>query len=679
MSVAPTMRFIPTAMLRAVLLVAVIVLAAVSVPPQPAMAQRPVQLVVVFDGSGSMWGRLAGSSRSKLAAMREELGATLRDELPDVAIGLTTFGARSGNSCASAQAPLLPLPGQLDAFERALKRFNPQGRGPVVLGLRTAVQSVSAIPGPVRVLLIHDSLDNCNQNVCTFARELAAEQPRVSVDVISLGLKPTLRRVMSCLTRATRGRLINAETMDEAIAGVGDVIAALRDAAPITAPAPKAASAQPATPAAKGEAKPAPQTPGLTLLARLTGSDEAITDGITWRVASQSQLNQPIDRTIREAVAEIALPPARYKVTLETARVQISKEIEVGEGAPQQAVFEFDGGLVAVKTAPVKAPVIGVRQMRDDALVTVVHRPAEGGGRASAIWSGPARAARALLLERGRYRITVGNGLSRVVRTVEVVPGKRLEIPFGTGAARLAVQATDLTAAEAGDAEIIVAREVAGQPPKREVVARSAAAAATFELPAGPYHVTLRTPTASRSALVILAAGETLRHTLRLTQMALSVTSHVGVGDKLRAGDIRYRLWRANDLARPIAVSSKAEPVFRLPPGRYRIESRIDRQNAVLTREFDVGPGTTGSLKLRHRVGTVRFAPPSELGQQRQMPYWEVLDGEGRLVWRAFDLAPSAVLTAGSYRVNLAVKNQRFAADFSVETGQTQTVTVSRK
>lgn len=661
--------------------ISVVFLAALALMALPVAAQRPVQLVVVFDGSGSMWGRMAGSSRSKLAAMREELATALRDDLPDVAIGLTTFGARSGNSCASASAPLLPLPGQLDAFEGALKRFNPQGRGPVVLGLRTAVESVRAIEGPVRLLLIHDSLDNCNQNVCTFARELAAEQPRISVDVISLGLKPTLRRVMSCLTRATRGRLINAQTMDAAITGVGDVVAALRAAAPSAAPKPpsppKVASAQPVEPEAG--AKPVTRTPGLILRARLAGNDQAITDGITWRIASLAPLKSPIDRTIREAIADIALPPARYKVTLATARVEISKEIEVADGDPQQAVFEFDGGLVAVKSAPLKGAVAGGRQARDEALVTVVYSPEDGRGRPSAIWSGPASAARALLLERGRYRIIVGNGLNQVARTVDVMPGQRFDVAFGTAAARLVVATNDLSADEARSAEIIVAREVAGKPPKREVVARTAATEATFELPAGPYHVTLRTPTSSRSVLVILAAGETLRRNLTLTQMALSVTSHVGVGEKLRTGEFRYRVWRASDLARPIAVSHEAEPVFRLPPGRYRIESRIDRQNAVLTREFDVGPGAVGSLKLRHRAGTVRFALPPELGAQRKMPYWEVLDGDGRLVWRAFDVAPSAVLAAGAYTVNLAVKNQRYTASFSVETGQTQTVAVRRK
>ena len=61
------------------------------------------------------------------------------------------------------------------------------------------------------------------------------------------------------------------------------------------------------------------------------------------------------------------------------------------------------------------------------------------------------------------------------------------------------------------------------------------------------------------------------------------------------------------------------------------------------------------------------------------MPYWEVLDGDGRLVWRAFDGAPTAVLAAGSYQVNLALKNNRYEARFSVATGQTQTVTVHKK
>ena len=76
MEAARMMRIIPTSMM---LIAAALVATALGGWSRPAGAQTPApQLVIVFDGSGSMWGRLAGSPRSKLAAMREELSASLR-------------------------------------------------------------------------------------------------------------------------------------------------------------------------------------------------------------------------------------------------------------------------------------------------------------------------------------------------------------------------------------------------------------------------------------------------------------------------------------------------------------------------------------------------------------------------------------------------------------------------
>ena len=116
--------------------------------------------------------------------------------------------------------------------------------------------------------------------------------------------------------------------------------------------------------------------------------------------------------------------------------------------------------------------------------------------------------------------------------------------------------------------------------------------------------------------------------------------------------------------------------MFHLRPGRYRIESRIGLENAVMIREFDVGPGAAGNLQLRHTAGQVTFAAPEDALGPRQIAYWEVLHPDGRLVWRSFAKNPSATLAAGTYEATMEIKKQRFSTKFSVAAGQVQTVTV---
>ena len=101
-------------------------------PTDKAIARDGGPLIVVLDGSGSMWGTIGDSRKSKLALTREGLAEAIERRDGDRAIGLVTFGARSGGSCRSVDIAVEPGPRRLGAVSDVLARFNPQGRGPVV-------------------------------------------------------------------------------------------------------------------------------------------------------------------------------------------------------------------------------------------------------------------------------------------------------------------------------------------------------------------------------------------------------------------------------------------------------------------------------------------------------------------------------------------------------------------
>lgn len=638
----------------------------------PAAAQSTtvstaLQLVVVLDGSGSMWAKMPGALNSKVDTLRTGLGDIIRRRAPRVPVGLVTFGARSGNSCASTNTVLLPRPGQADQFDAALAKFNPKGRGPVVLGLDAAVNAVGNIKGPVRLLLIHDSPDNCRQDACGFARNLARTQPRIAIDVVSLGLKRSQLGAMSCVTKATGGQLIEAASMTAALDGLDRLISSVGKATPAVL------KKQPETPKRPEENKAPPplKSAGVTVSAILAASKKPIDGGITWQVVSKSPIEPSFSKTVRQPVLDLALAPGTYSVTMRTELAELTKDIVVRPGPRQPVVFEFDGGLVAVQ-------VIGAdnRSIRDNTLVSVTRADGSAAAATTAVWSGPARDARALLLPDGTYRVSVGNGLNLVSRTFDTRGGARHAIAYGTQTARLNVTATGLQDTQVEAAQISIAVDDAKQPNGRRTIARTSSLKASFDLPAGAYYVTLRAFNAERTSLVILAAGETLSSSIALPQMALRVTSHVGDNDELAGSGIRYRVWRANQLNKPIAVSRKARPVFHLAPGKYRIESRIGLQNAVMIRDFDVGPGATGNLELRHRAGRIDFEPPATVNATgRQIIYWELLDDEGRVIWQSFEPTPSATLAAGTYTVRMSSKGRQYSTKLIVVAGQIQSVT----
>ena len=469
---------------------------------------------------------------------------------------------------------------------------------------------------------------------------------------------------MGCLSKATGGQLIEAADTDAAIAGLNRIVLAMRGVAP------RRPSAVAAPPPAVAKPAAAPLVAGLDLTARLAGSQTPIPSGLTWRIESTTNPAAPVSHTSTAVAPQLALPPGDYRVTLETATKRFEKTAAVVAGTRTPIVFELDGGTIDVRVGDgasgAPAP---------DTIVTVARRDGPGAG--GAVWAGPASAAQALIVAAGSYIVTAGNGLLQRSVQVDVAAGAARHAVPGERPSRLIVSATGLDARTLSEMTISIAVDDTTAPGGRRTIARSTAAKAEFFLKPGPYHVTLSALDTENRGVVVLGAGQTATLALPLQKMALSVTTHVGTGDKLDGGDLRYRLWRADQLERPIAVSGVAQPVFHLVPGKYRIESRIDLQNAVMIREFDVGPGALGSLELRHRAGRVDFAFPAGGGGEAGAEigtYWEIVDEQGQLIWRAFGQARNVTLAAGAYQVSAEYKDQRYSAKFTVVAGRREAV-----
>ncbi|MBU2531193.1 MAG: hypothetical protein KKB37_00525 [Alphaproteobacteria bacterium] len=650
-------------------------LAAVSLSLMPlaAAAAKGPPVMIVFDGSGSMWGRLDGVPGTKLANAREELVHALREQLPDTPVGLVTFGAASGGSCSSSRLALAPQTGQTDELERLLEKFNPQGRGPVVLGVRTALEALTDTSAPARILVIHDNPDNCGQNICELAKELVAASRPVTVDVLSIALKDDEAGGMACLTKATGGLLVEAASGSEVAAGITRIALTIQKALQPPEAAETAASGDAGSGSKTGTRPARNAKSGLNLIARLATSQKAIPHGIKWHIRSLEKSGTVVDRTFETPTVDLALPPGRYRVTMRSATATIGKEITVRDEPREETEFTFEGGLVhVILQEDAAADGAAVSPPPADMMVMVTRF---GGSRGEMpVWTGPAKDGQTLLLESGAYRITAGNGLFQRTEIINVTAGHIHRAQLGQPLAELTVKASALQETQRAVAEITIAADDANAPGGRRILARTAAPQATFALPPGPYTVSLSAFGSETRALVVLAPRQRLTKELELEQMMLEVTSLIGGDNEIARDNVRYRVWRADDLGEPIAVSRDWQPVFHLRPGRYRIECRIGLQNAVMIREFDVTRGARGKLELRHNAGMVEFAFPGDVSLTTGNAYWQVMDDGGRLVWQSFARDPHVFLAAGTYRVTVNAKKDRYEAKFAVVSGRRQTV-----
>ena len=130
-------------------------------------ASLPASLIVVFDGSGSMWGSIEGAKTSKLVLAREAVRRGLGKINAQTRVGVASFGHRRGD-CGDVEVLRAPEPLDVQRILEPLERLNPRGRGPLTLALREAAKSLPA-SAKKSLVLIHDDADNCQQDLCTVA------------------------------------------------------------------------------------------------------------------------------------------------------------------------------------------------------------------------------------------------------------------------------------------------------------------------------------------------------------------------------------------------------------------------------------------------------------------------------------------------------------------------------
>src|SRR6185436_6635987 len=102
-----------------------------------ARGNEPASVVIVFDGSSSMWGAIDGPRGSKLVVAREAVRRALGKIGTQTRVGLAFFGHRRGD-CADVEVIRPPEPVDAPRLMEPLEKLNPRGRGPLALAIREA-------------------------------------------------------------------------------------------------------------------------------------------------------------------------------------------------------------------------------------------------------------------------------------------------------------------------------------------------------------------------------------------------------------------------------------------------------------------------------------------------------------------------------------------------------------
>jgi Ca-activated chloride channel homolog len=455
----------------------------------------------------------------------------------------------------------------------------------------------------------------------------------------------------------------------------------------------------PAQPTASTRSGPAPN---VILHAVLAQGSAPLTQGVGWRIFTEKPASGK--RSGREKVlwsgagaeARTRLAPGSYYAEAVFGLIKSGAEITVPPSGEFDAVVPLNAGVINVRATGRKGGA-----SLDRVFYRLFSEAANGATDPSGEIGRSSQAQAVFFVPAGRYRIAAEHGSAKAETPVTVTPGASLavEVPMNAGELKLEAavgapasppatnSAPQISSPETSSGSSAAPQffyqiyaENPATPNIRSEIARSSAAAPSFDLPEGSYHVAVRYDLASAEKDVKITAGEQTRETLALNVGELSLSSRLA-GQTNAANSVTHVIYRlpASSGGEPaeIARSPSTDRVFHLSSGLYRVVSQHGGLNARETADIAIKPGETQKVEFEHHAGEVRLVLSGRIGRRRSVA-WTITDASGQTVAQSEDREPKLTLKSGSYKAEARMGSRTFAASFELGDNEKKTVSAAQ-
>ncbi len=648
--------------------------------------------MLIFDGSGSMWGKLEGEKPTKFVQARDAIRTALGKVAPQSTnVGLMSYGHRRPADCSDVQVIAQPDaaagPAFIDRIAAPLEKLNPKGKGPLTAALREAAKLVGKSTGPRSIVLIHDDPDNCQQDACATLAEIQQSAPGVVIHVVGLGLKPEDATRYQCLTTATGGRHIDAQDGPKATDGIGDVLALAlqggRDADRVQAPAsatPTAAEPPKAPEIATREPKPIIRVtngaPALRLRALLAKDVGLAEHRVRWSIwPDPSADSVKVTATAEGIEATVPIAAGAYRVRAETGFVSADRLVSVASEGETVVEAVFDAAEMRLKT-PLAA----------DATLLINQRTTPADAKAPVrrigIWP---HGQTAVLVPGGTLVLQLEQAELRSERLLETKAGQTLNIEMAQPGGRVMLDLLppvgSVPPVGTNSAQPItiftISEDDPDAPRGRRELARSAARSAEFVVAPGSYTVAATRGALETRERVTVVAGEAVRRSLPLVAARLAISARLGqISEPVSTGVAAdsFRIMRLDAVDAPAVLLSGPAAIADLPPGRYRVEARRNAAAISAHQDVEIKVGEYRVVTLDYQAGGVRLEALLKAGASQQGIAWMIMDDAGRLVWSSTEPAPSTLLSVGRYVVRMTIRGARYEVAVDIQNGDITTV-----
>lgn len=274
------------------------------------LAQAEEQdVILVLDGSGSMWGQIDGEAKITIA--RTVVGQVIDDLPGDQRLGLVAYGHNRKGDCSDIEE-VVTVGTDRDTVRSAVNAINPKGKTPLSASVQFAAEKLRYTENKATVILVSDGRETCDLDPCAVGNALEQAGVDFTAHVIGFDVvEQADQEQLQCLADNTGGTYLNASSAEELSDALEQTVAEVPVQEPIT------------------ETR-------MVLRATDLAQGPEIETGLSWRIA-QSGGGDEVFAVSNAGVSEVEIAPGVYDIFVDwperglsgsAETVQVAQSIE---------------------------------------------------------------------------------------------------------------------------------------------------------------------------------------------------------------------------------------------------------------------------------------------------------------------------------------------------------------
>lgn len=166
------------------------------------------EVMIILDGSGSMWGMAGDETKIKAAKdVMHELVPSLPSEIK---LGLTVYGHRQKGRCDDIEIMMPAGSDDRDLLLRKVDSINPKGKTPIADSIKIVVNELKIKENETTIILVSDGEETCNPDPCGIVKMLKATGIKFILHVVGFDVDQIQKEELSCLAEAGGGQYFDA-------------------------------------------------------------------------------------------------------------------------------------------------------------------------------------------------------------------------------------------------------------------------------------------------------------------------------------------------------------------------------------------------------------------------------------------------------------------------------------